>query len=133
MEAINQVERVITTDTGQIEKLGENQRDQNRKCRNNGKARQMRSIGWAPAHAFQTQQVALIPTPSVEKNKDAQNSYCREPGNFTLTSSAHDDGGKKWPERLPGVAANLKQGLSETVTASGGHPRKARRLRMKDR
>src|SRR4030095_6761020 len=90
VKTLDQVERVIAADAGDVDLLGEDERKQDRNRPDHLKARK---IGWAVtlgARFHARDAVLLVPDPDIEQDNDANKRHQREPGDRALAEIEHD-------------------------------------------
>jgi len=132
MEFRYKIERKIASHALKIEELRENQADEDKEGPSNLRRRKMRVADRAPDMLVSSRQVLLIPTARVVQDNDSNQCDQREPDDIALCPCANYERGQQWPQRLAGVAPNLKERLSKTVAAAGGESGQARRFWVKN-
>ncbi|MCY1228443.1 hypothetical protein D9M72_407600 [compost metagenome] len=131
-ETLHQVERVVRSQAGHVEVLGEHQHHQYQH-RPHHHARRHRAghgaRGLALARALR--QLARIPAADAPQHHHAHQRRQREPRQAGLL--VHDQRGQQRPHGAAAVAAHLEDRLRQPVLAARGHARHARRLGVEDR
>ena len=137
VELLHQVERVVRTQAGGVDVLGEQQRHQH-----DDPGHHVPRAGTLPARAAaacrRPRRAAIdgcraYHTLTVLSSRMASKRGGREPGDAALPVRHHDERRQQRPDRRAGAAADLEQRLGEAVAPAARHPRHARRLRMEHR
>ena len=76
--------------------------------------------------------LSAVPVSNAEQHGHRQQCGRREPGNARLALRDHDKGGEDRPQRGADVAADLEQGLGQTVPSARGQARDSRSFGVKD-
>ena len=137
VEFMDQVERVVRTQAGGVDVLGEQQHHQHDDPGHHRPRAETlpprAAAAVPPASARRDRGMARVPHADGAQQQDGEQGRGGEPGDAALPVRHHDERRQQRPDRRAGAAADLEQRLGEPVAPPAGHPRHARRLRMEHR